>query len=167
MAEKPRRQPTDRSPSRRGTGKRAPGPAPAASHQGDQEQDPLIAFVHWHREYGILPDVVPVLEQLTRFFPIYAEISGGAAVTAMDSGLIAEFVDALNEHDAEIASIFCASLFEYMHFLKDTGRWTGTDGSHQVLHDVLYHGVLNEKFFAAGRPRKRADNGHQVPRNSA
>jgi hypothetical protein len=123
--------------------------------------------VHWHREYGILPDVVPVLEQLTTFFPIYAEISGGAAVTSMDPGLIAEFVDALNEHDADIASFFCASLFAYMHFLKDTGRWTGTDESHRVLHDVLYHGVLNEKCFAAGRPRKRAGNVHQVPRNSA
>ena len=91
-----------------------------------------------------MPDLVPVLEQLTAFFPVYAELSGRAAVTAMDPGLIAEFVEFLNERDAEFASFFCAVLFEYMHFLRDTGRWSGTTESHQVLHGVLYHGILNE-----------------------
>jgi hypothetical protein len=33
-----------------------------------------------------------------------------------------------------------------MHFLKHTGRWSGTDESHQVLHGVLYRGVLNENI---------------------
>ncbi|MFF2243224.1 hypothetical protein ACFVTM_03450 [Arthrobacter sp. NPDC058130] len=140
-------------------------PAPVASHQSDQEQGSLIAFMYWHREHGIVPDVVPVLEQLSTVFAIYAEISGGAAVTAMDPGLVAEFVDSLNEHDADIASFFCLSLFAYMHFLKDTGRWTGTDESHQILHGVLYHGVLNEKCVATGRPRKPAGNSHPVPHN--
>lgn len=98
----------------------------------------------WHWEHGILPDLVVVLKQLTAFFPIYAEISGAAAVTAMDPGLVAEYVEFLNEHDAELASFFCAVLFEYMHFLRDTGRWSGTAESHQVLHGVLYHGILNE-----------------------
>ncbi|MBT2597547.1 hypothetical protein [Arthrobacter sp. ISL-72] len=106
----------------------------------------LIAFVTWHREHGMLPDLVPVLGHLIAFFPIYSDISGGATVTAMDPGLIAEHVELLKESDAEFASFFCASLYEYMHFLRHTGRWSGTDGSHQVLHDVLYHGILNEKF---------------------
>jgi hypothetical protein len=99
--------------------------------------------VSWHREHGILPER-PVLEHLTAFFPIYAEISGGAPVTAMDPGLIAEFVEGLNECDADFASFFCASLFEYMHFLRHTGRWSGSDENHRVLHHVLYRGVLNE-----------------------
>ena len=89
---------------------------------------------------------LPVLEQLTAFFPIYAEVSCGAPVTAMDPGLIAKFVEVLNECDADVASFFCASLFEYMHFLKHTGRWSGTDESHQVLHGVLYRRVLNENI---------------------
>jgi hypothetical protein len=99
--------------------------------------------VPWHREHGILPELA-VLEQLTAFFPMYAEISGGAPVMAMKPGLVAEFVDGLQENDAEFASFFCASLFEYIHFLRHTGRWSGSDESHQVLHRILYRGVLNE-----------------------
>lgn len=41
----------------------------------------------------MLPDIFSILAQLTTFFPTYAEIPGGAAVTAMDPGLIAEHVD--------------------------------------------------------------------------
>jgi hypothetical protein len=102
----------------------------------------LVAFVPWHREHGILPEL-PVLEQLTAFFPMYAEISGDAPVMAMNPGLIAEFVEALNECDAEFASFFCASLFEYIHFLRHTGRWSGSDESYRVLHSVLYRGVFD------------------------
>ncbi|MBT2549236.1 hypothetical protein [Arthrobacter sp. ISL-65] len=127
----------------------------------------LFAFVTWHREHGMLPDILPVLAQLTAFFPTYAEISGGAAVTAMDPGLIAEHVELLNERDADLASFFCAVLFEYMHFLRDTGRWSGTDESHRVLHDVLYHGILNEEFSPAGWPRTRAASGRQASPKSA
>lgn len=117
-------------------------PASVASHD-DQALGSLIAFVHWHREHGVLPEL-PVLEQLTAFFPIYAEISGGAPVTAMDPGLIAECVEVLNERDSDFASFFCASLFEYMHFLQHTGRWSGSGESYRILHRVLYRGVLNE-----------------------
>lgn len=162
MTQKSRRQPADRSASGHRAGKPAPGAAPLASHPEDQELGSLIAFGRWHRKHGILPDIVPVLEQLTAFFPVYAEISGGASVTAMDAGLIAELVDSLNDRDAELASFFCASLYEYMHFLRHTGRWSGTDESHQVLHGVLYHGIHNEECFAAGQPRRRARNGHRA-----
>jgi hypothetical protein len=101
----------------------------------------------------MLPDIFPVLAQLTTFFPTYAEVSGGAAVTAMDPGLIAEHVDLLNERDADLASFFSAVLFEYIHFLRDTDRWSGTDESHRLLHEVLYRGILNEKLSPAGWPR--------------
>ncbi len=84
----------------------------------------------------------PVLEQLTAFLPIYTEISGGAPVTAMDPGRIARFVESFD--DADFASFFCASLFEYLHFLRDTGRWSGSEERYRNLHGVLYRGVLNE-----------------------
>lgn len=115
----------------------------------------------------MLPDILPVLAQLQAFFPIYAELSGGAAVTAMDPGLIAEHVGLLNERDADLASFFSAVLFEYMHFLRDTGRWSGTDESHRVLHDVLYHGILNEEFFPVGWPRMRAGSSRLASSKSA
>jgi hypothetical protein len=103
----------------------------------------LIAFVGWHREHGTLPELA-VLEQLNAFLPIYVEISGGATVTAMDPRLVAEWVKVLNEHDADLAAFACACLFEYMHFLRHTGRWTGSDERHRVLHSVLYRGALGE-----------------------
>jgi hypothetical protein len=62
----------------------------------------------------------------------------------MDPALIDELIEELNERDAGFASFFCASLFEYIHFLRHTGRWSGSDESHQVLHRLLYRAVLNE-----------------------
>ena len=117
-----------------------------ALNQGDpQEVGSLFAFVTWRRKNGMLPDILPVLAQLQAFFPIYAELSGGAAVTAMDPGLIAEHVGLLNERDADLASFFSAVLFEYMHFLRDTGRWSRHHESHRVLHDVLYRTGFSTK----------------------
>ena len=87
---------------------------------------------------------LPVLEQLTAFFSIYTEISGGAPVTAMDPGRIARFVESFDERNADFASFFCASLLEYLHFLRDTGRWSGSEERYRNLHRVLYRGVLSE-----------------------
>jgi hypothetical protein len=142
LAKKSRRRPARRSTSGHRAGKPARRPGSRASRH-DQALGSLIAFVGWHREHGILPEL-PVLEQLTAFFAIYDEISGGAPVTAMKPGLIAEFVEVLNERDADFASFFCLSLFEYLHFLRHTGRWSGGDENHWVLHRVLYRGALNE-----------------------
>ena len=87
---------------------------------------------------------LPALAQLTAFFAIYPEISGGAPLTAMDPGRIARFVESFDEPDADFASFFCFSLFEYLHFLKDTGRWSGSEERYRNLHRVLYRGVFNE-----------------------
>ncbi|WP_346927257.1 hypothetical protein, partial [uncultured Arthrobacter sp.] len=77
----------------------------------------LIAFVGWHREHGILPEPT-VMVQLAAFLPIYTNTSGGQ-VTAMDPVRIARFVEALDKGDDGLAPFFCASLHEYLHFLRD------------------------------------------------
>jgi hypothetical protein len=112
-----RRQARRDSRSGHPTGKPATSPAFVALHRVDQEVGSLLAFMTWHRQHGISSDHVPVLEHMIAFFPIYADLSGGAAVTAMDPGRIAEHVLSLNERDAEFAASFCAALHEYMHFL--------------------------------------------------
>jgi len=144
VAKKPRRRPTNRSTGGHQAGKPAGRPGFRASHY-DQALGSLIAFVGWHREHGILPEL-PVLKQLTAFFPIYTEISGGAPVTAMDPGRIARFVESFDESDADFASFLCASLYEYLHFLRDTGRWSGSEERYRNLHRVLHRGVLNENI---------------------
>jgi hypothetical protein len=85
----------------------------------------------------------------------------------MDPGLVAQHVELLEDRDPEFASYFCAVLFAYMHFLKDTGRWSGTEECHRVLHDVLYYGMLNEKFSPVGWPRTRAGSSQQASSRSA
>ena len=142
MANKPRRRPASRSTGVRQAGKPAGRPGCRASRH-DQALGSLIAFVGWHREHGILPER-RVLEQLTAFLPFYTEISGGAPVTAMDPGRIVRFVESFGEPDADVSSFFCASLFEYLHFLRDTGRWSGSEERYRNLHRVLHRGVLNE-----------------------
>ena len=169
MANKSRRRRQARRKPRSGHPARKPAtrPVSTASNQRDQELGSLVAFVDWHREHGISSDHVPVLDHMIAFFPIYADISGGAAVTAMDPGLIAEHVVSLNKRDAEFAASFCAALHEYMHFLGQTGRWSGTRESQRVLHGVLYHGMHNEDFFPAGRPRTQAASSREDSRKSA
>lgn len=169
MANKSRRRQQARRNSRSGrpTGKPATRPAFVALHRVDQEVGSLLAFMTWHQEHGISSDHVPVLEHMIAFFPIYADISGGAAVTAMDPGRIAEHVLSLNERDAEFAASFCAALHEYMHFLGQTGRWSGTRESQRVLHGVLYHGMHNEEFSPAGWPRTRSASSREASRKSA
>ncbi|HKS00503.1 MAG TPA: hypothetical protein VJS86_02430 [Arthrobacter sp.] len=168
MANKSRRRKTRRTAqSGRQSVRYAPKRVSPALLQGDQELGSLFAFLAWHQECGILPDVNPVLVQLKAFFPIYAELSSGAPVSAMDPGLVAQHVESLEDRDPEFAGYFCAVLFEYMHFLKDTGRWSGTEESYWVLHDVLYHGMLNEKFSPVGWPRTRTSSSQQASFRSA
>jgi hypothetical protein len=95
----------------------------------------LLAFTGWHREHGILPELT-VLVQLAAFFPMYTDIPGGQ-VTAMDPVRIARFVEALDKRDDSLAPIFCASLHEYLHFLRDTGRWSGSEVRYRNLHRVV------------------------------
>ncbi|MFE4835007.1 hypothetical protein ACFRAU_10010 [Arthrobacter sp. NPDC056691] len=127
----------------------------------------LLAFMAWHKEHGTTSDPVPVLADMMAFFPVYADISGGAALTAMDPALIAQKLDSLEERDPEFSASFSSSLHEYVHFLGQTGRWSGTLESLGVLHGVLYHGMFNEKFSSAGWPRTRADGGQHGSRKSA
>jgi len=102
----------------------------------------LIAFVGWHREHGVLPEF-PVLVQLAAFLPIYTDTSGGQ-VTAMDPVRIARFVEALDQRDKSLAPIFCASLHEYLRFLKDTGRWSGSEVRYRDLHVFLCRWTAKE-----------------------
>lgn len=106
----------------------------------------LIAFVGWHREHGILPEL-PVLAQLTAFLPIYTQTTGGQ-VTAMDPVRIARFVEALDKRDDSLAPSFCASLHEYLRFLTDTGRWSGSEVRYRDLHRVVCRGGTRGKYSA-------------------
>ncbi|WP_157365120.1 hypothetical protein [Arthrobacter sp. QXT-31] len=152
MANKSRRRRLKKRNTRSGhpAGRRAPRPVLCAPNQRDQEMGSLIEFITWHREHGTSPDNRPVLEHMMKFFTAYAHISDGAAVTEMDPELIAALVASLIEYDAELAASFCASLHEYIHFLVDTGRWSGTREGKRALHTVVYHGMHHENLLPRG-----------------
>ncbi|MDQ0754340.1 hypothetical protein [Arthrobacter sp. B3I4] len=144
MAKKSRRQPARQSAPVRRAGKPHVRPVSVALHR-DQEMGSLVALVPWHREHGAVPEL-SVLILLTAFFPVYAEFSGGAPVTAMDPGPIAAIVEELNKRDAAVGSFFCACLFEYVHFLRHTGRWSGGEERYRNLLRVLHRGVFQENI---------------------
>ncbi|MGP4031136.1 hypothetical protein [Pseudarthrobacter sp. 1C304] len=134
MANKSRRRPARRSSGGHQAGKPAGSPGARALCR-DQALGSLIAFMTWHRERGTLPEPI-VLVQLSTFLPIYTNASGGQ-VTAMDPVRIAKFVEALDESDDGLAPLFCASLHEFLHFLRETGRWSGSEVRYRNLHRVL------------------------------
>lgn len=172
MAKKSRRQPARRnSSSEPCAGNPVYGSnqaAALASLQSAQELDSLIpAFVFWHWEHAVISDVSLVLKQLNAFFSMHAEIDGDATVTAIEPEDLVELVALLTERDTEFAVFFCGSLFEFVHFLIDTGRWSGTAENYQTVRRILFDGLFNARFLSQGPRRKRAGNGHLSSRNSA
>ncbi|KRE81626.1 hypothetical protein ASG71_00670 [Arthrobacter sp. Soil763] len=123
--------------------------------------------MRWHSEHAIVNDVSVVLKLLTAFFQVHAEIYGDATVSAIEPEDTAELVALLIERDADFAVLFCGSLFEFVHFLMDKDRWSGTPESYQAVRCILYNGLLSARFLPEGWPGKRAANIHHASRNGA
>ena len=139
-----------------------------AALQGAWELGALVpAFVRWHREHGETQDPAIVLEHLTAFLCVHATVSGDSALTALEPKLMAELVALLIELDPEIALHVCTTLFQFMHFLRDTGRWSGTPESYQAVRRVLFDGMFNEKCLMAFGQRKRASRSLLASSNTA
>ncbi|MDR6557854.1 hypothetical protein J2809_002214 [Arthrobacter pascens] len=153
MAKKSRRQPARRnSSSGPCAGKPVCGSNPAAalaSLQSAQELNSLIpAFVCWHWEHAVVSDVPLILKQLNASFSIHAKIDGDATVTAIEPEDLVELVGLLIEHDSEFAVLFCGSLYEFVHFLMDTGRWSGTAENYQTVRRILFDGLFSARFLS-------------------
>jgi hypothetical protein len=139
-----------------------------ASHLSAQELDSLVpAFVRWHSEHPVVRDVSLVLKLLTIFFYTHAEVYGDSTVRAMEPEDTAELVVLLIERDADVAVLYCGSLLEFVDFLRDTGRWSGTPESYKAVRRTLCDGLFTARFLPEGQPRKRAGSGHRASRNSA
>lgn len=121
----------------------------------------------WHWEHTVVCDVSLVLKQLNAFFSIHAKIDGDATVTAIEPEDLVELVGLLIERDSEFAVLFCGCLYEFVHFLMDTGRWSGTAENYQTVRHILFDGLFSGRFLSQGLRRKRAGNGHPSSRNSA
>jgi hypothetical protein len=126
-----------------------------ASHQSAQKLDSLVpAFVRWHSEHAVVRDVSLVLKLLTAFSCLRAEFYGDVTVSVIEPEDTAELVALLIERDAHFAVLLCGSLLEFVDFLRDEGRWSGTPEGYTAVRSVLCDGLFSAKFLPEGRPRK-------------
>lgn len=115
----------------------------------------------------MISDVSLVLKQVNTFFSMRAHLYDDTAVTAVEPEDMTELVEVLIERDTEFAAFFCGSLFEFVHFLMDSGRWSGTPESYQAVRRILLDGLFSARFLPQGRPGRQAGSSRQVPRKSA
>lgn len=140
MAKKSRR-PTAKRNTRKRTGNPARGAdkvVSLAARRTSQELDFLVPdFVRWLTERGTDNETSLVLEMVNGFFRVYAEEAGAASVTAVEPDPAAEMVGSLLAVDPELAALVCSSMHEFLHFLDDSGRWTGSRENYNGVHTLL------------------------------
>lgn len=152
MAKKDRRSGAKRKPGNRsGNPARTTGQVVSlASHRSAQELDALVpAFVRWYGEHGVSEELGPVLDMLSGFFRGYAEDTGNSSVTSLEPAPVAELVADLHEAAPELALFMCAPLDEFLHFLEDTGRWTGSQDAFEDVQSVINDALAGRSPLAA------------------
>ena len=112
-------------------------------------------------------DVSLVLKLLTAYSCVRAEIYGDVTVSMMEPEDTAELVALLIERDADFAVLFSGSLLEFVDFLRDEGRWSGTPEGYTAVRRILRDGLFSAKFLPEAWPRKRASNSRQASPNNA
>lgn len=112
-----------------------------------------VEFMHWDSANAPDPtDAFECLELVKLFLTAQHAINGSSSATAIGwdgveqaAGTIAASLDP-DDMDEALDDIYF-SLHSYIHFLKETGHWSGTDSAYEELHAVLGSG------FAAAAPQ--------------
>ncbi|MET3140802.1 UNVERIFIED_ORG: hypothetical protein ABIB13_000498 [Arthrobacter sp. UYEF2] len=106
-----------------------------------------LDFIQWHATEDPDPaGAFECLELVKLFLTAQHAINGSSSATAIDSdgveqaaGAIAASLDP-DDMDEAFDDIYFA-LHSYIHFLKGTGRWSGTDADFEELHSALGNGI--------------------------
>ncbi|MHA7290946.1 hypothetical protein ACX80V_15015 [Arthrobacter sp. MDT3-24] len=106
-----------------------------------------VEFLQWNAAEAPDPaDAFESLELVKLFLTAQHAINGSSSATAIDSegveqaaGAIAASLDP-DDMDEAFDDIYFA-LHSYIHFLKGTGRWSGTDADFEELHSALGNGI--------------------------
>ncbi|ALV40923.1 hypothetical protein AU252_06935 [Pseudarthrobacter sulfonivorans] len=106
-----------------------------------------VEFLQWNAAEAPDPaDAFECLELVKLFLTAQHAINGSSSATAIDSdgvvqaaGAIAASLDP-DDMDEALDDIFFA-LHSYIHFLKATGRWSGSDAAYEELHAALGNGI--------------------------
>ncbi|MGY4544187.1 hypothetical protein ACVWY0_004130 [Arthrobacter sp. UYNi723] len=106
-----------------------------------------VEFIQWNAAEAPDPaDAFECLELVKLFLTAQHAINGSSSATAIDSGGVEQAAGAIaasldpDDMDEAFDDIYFA-LHSYIHFLKGTGRWSGTDAAYEELHSALGNGI--------------------------
>jgi hypothetical protein len=106
-----------------------------------------VEFIQWHGTESPDPaDAFECLELVKLFLTAQHAIDGSSSATEIPGESVEPAVEsviaALDPEQAEDAlDDFYFALHSFAHFLKATGRWTGTEDAYEELHTVLGRGI--------------------------
>ncbi|MGX1162495.1 hypothetical protein FBY31_3446 [Arthrobacter sp. SLBN-100] len=114
----------------------------------------LPAFQQWYREHGGKCDSKLVLEQLTGFYNAYALARRPpSTVTAMDPDRLLEMMAGLFAVHQKCAVLMATNVYDFLRFLRDTQRWSGSPASYvearAILRAVVFEDMIT--LVPAGR----------------
>ena len=95
------------------------------------------ACIGWYGEHPFIADVGVVLENLKCFFRYYPEFDEKRAITALDPYEFAERLASLIISAVYEGLAAAYSLMQFMNFLHDSGRWSGSSESYRAVNGIL------------------------------
>lgn len=106
-----------------------------------------VEFIQWNTaEFPDPAEAFECLELVKLFLSAQHAIDGSSSATAIAAESVDAAVESIAsglapEHVEEAFDDLYFALDSYGRFLKDTGRWTGTEGAYAELRDVLGSGT--------------------------
>ncbi|MDQ1053312.1 hypothetical protein QE394_001240 [Arthrobacter sp. SORGH_AS 212] len=95
------------------------------------------AFICWYVQHPFRTDVEEVLASLILFFRFYPEIGENRSITALKPAEVAERLAALIIHTVHDGVVATYSLMLFLHFLHDSGQWSGNPESYRTVQGIL------------------------------
>jgi hypothetical protein len=95
------------------------------------------AFIGWYGEHPFIADVGAVLENLNNFFRYYPEFDENRAITALDPYEVAAKLASLIINAVYEGLAAAYSLMQFLNFLHDSGRWSGSPESYRAVNGIL------------------------------
>ncbi|WP_125610159.1 plasmid pRiA4b ORF-3 family protein [Specibacter cremeus] len=111
----------------------------------------LPGFTDWlAAQPALAGDAADIGTVVQNFLSRYADLAPDPDLTNLDPARVAVLLDDAADFDPEMAAGCAEFLLMYLDFLRETGRWTGTEEALALAHDVAYHGAQGTDDDAAG-----------------
>ncbi|WP_156386215.1 hypothetical protein [Arthrobacter sp. Soil764] len=115
------------------------------------------AFIEWYGRHQFSADIEEVLESLTHFFRYYPEFDGSRTITALEPAEVIAKLTTLMTHALLDGVMATYSLMRLLGFLRDSGRWSGSQESFQTVHGIL-EDILHSEVQVVIRHRPITDH---------